>query len=36
MVYGPLEYLPPLQVTVLSQRKALVQVESLNFYAFFV
>eukprot|EP00296_Roombia_truncata_P007928 JP446387.1.p1 GENE.JP446387.1~~JP446387.1.p1 ORF type:complete len:309 (+),score=78.86 JP446387.1:93-929(+) len=35
MVYGPLEYLPSLEVDVVEKRKAMVQIEALNLYLFF-
>ena len=34
-VYGPMEYVPSLQVKVIEQRKAWLQLESLNIYGLF-
>jgi len=34
-VFGPTEYIPPLEVKVLERRKARLQIESFRFYAFY-
>jgi len=36
LVYGPTEYIPPLQVRILQKRRARIQIESLKFCALFI